>query len=166
MVKRWYAAARLAPVAQVGGRSAALLARTSPVPFAVGLVAVAASFAIAVFVGELWVRRVHQLRRAYQTIAPTSADGIAVVAVSGVDAFAVDGSAKNRWIVITRGLLQELGDDALRQAVIEHERSHHPRVPPVIGPLDDIVVVALALRYAGRQVPRAVIRGSTRMAVG
>lgn len=24
---------------------------------------------------------------------------------------------------------------------------------PIIGPLDDIVVVALALRYAGRQVP-------------
>src|SRR5258706_2439564 len=28
---------------------------------------------------------------------------------------------------------------------------------PVIGPLDDIVVVALALRYAGRQVPRDVL---------
>jgi hypothetical protein len=27
----------------------------------------------------------------------------------------------------------------------------------VIGPLDDIVVVALALRHAGRQVPREVI---------
>ena len=27
----------------------------------------------------------------------------------------------------------------------------------MIGPLDDIVVVALALRYAGRQVPRDVI---------
>lgn len=41
-----------------------------------------------------------------------------------------------------------------------------PEFLPIIGPLDDIVVVALALRYAGRQVPRAVIRGSTRMAVG
>jgi uncharacterized membrane protein YkvA (DUF1232 family) len=27
----------------------------------------------------------------------------------------------------------------------------------VIGPLDDVVVVALALRYAGRQVPREVL---------
>ncbi len=27
----------------------------------------------------------------------------------------------------------------------------------VIGPLDDIVVVALALRYAGRRVPREVL---------
>jgi len=27
----------------------------------------------------------------------------------------------------------------------------------VIGPLDDVVVVALALRYAGRQVPRDVL---------
>ena len=28
-----------------------------------------------------------------------------------------------------------------------------PEVLPVIGPLDDVVVVALALRYAARQVP-------------
>lgn len=32
-----------------------------------------------------------------------------------------------------------------------------PEFLPVVGPLDDIVVVALALRYAGRQVPRAVL---------
>ncbi len=32
-----------------------------------------------------------------------------------------------------------------------------PELLPVIGPLDDVVVVALALRYAARQVPRAVI---------
>lgn len=32
-----------------------------------------------------------------------------------------------------------------------------PEFLPVIGPLDDIVVVALALRYAGRQVPRQVV---------
>lgn len=32
-----------------------------------------------------------------------------------------------------------------------------PEFLPVIGPLDDIVVAALALRYAGRQVPRAVL---------
>ena len=32
-----------------------------------------------------------------------------------------------------------------------------PEFLPVIGPLDDIVVVALALRYAGRSVPREVI---------
>ncbi len=32
-----------------------------------------------------------------------------------------------------------------------------PEFLPVIGPLDDIVVIAVALRYAGRQVPRAVI---------
>jgi uncharacterized membrane protein YkvA (DUF1232 family) len=32
-----------------------------------------------------------------------------------------------------------------------------PEFIPVIGPLDDIVVVALALRYAGRQVPRHVL---------
>ena len=32
-----------------------------------------------------------------------------------------------------------------------------PEFLPVIGPLDDIVVIALALRYAGRQVPRPVI---------
>jgi len=32
-----------------------------------------------------------------------------------------------------------------------------PEFIPVIGPLDDIVVVALALRYAGRQVPRELL---------
>jgi len=32
-----------------------------------------------------------------------------------------------------------------------------PEFVPVIGPLDDVLVVALALRYAARQVPPAVI---------
>ncbi len=32
-----------------------------------------------------------------------------------------------------------------------------PEFLPVIGPLDDVVVIALALRYAGRQVPRDVL---------
>jgi uncharacterized membrane protein YkvA (DUF1232 family) len=32
-----------------------------------------------------------------------------------------------------------------------------PEFIPVIGPLDDIVVVALALRYAARQMPRDVV---------
>jgi uncharacterized membrane protein YkvA (DUF1232 family) len=32
-----------------------------------------------------------------------------------------------------------------------------PEFLPVIGPLDDVVVVALALRYAARQVPRHVL---------
>lgn len=32
-----------------------------------------------------------------------------------------------------------------------------PEFLPIIGPLDDIVVVALALRYAGRQVSREVL---------
>src|SRR5215218_3649252 len=32
-----------------------------------------------------------------------------------------------------------------------------PEFLPVIGPLDDIVVVALAFRYAARQVPREVL---------
>ncbi|MGN9910796.1 YkvA family protein [Phytohabitans sp. LJ34] len=35
-----------------------------------------------------------------------------------------------------------------------------PEFLPVIGPLDDIVVVALALRYAGRRVPREVLLGA------
>jgi uncharacterized membrane protein YkvA (DUF1232 family) len=32
-----------------------------------------------------------------------------------------------------------------------------PEVLPIIGPLDDVVVVALALRYAARRVPRNVL---------
>jgi uncharacterized membrane protein YkvA (DUF1232 family) len=31
------------------------------------------------------------------------------------------------------------------------------RILPVIGPLDDVLVVALALRYAARRVPREVL---------
>jgi uncharacterized membrane protein YkvA (DUF1232 family) len=32
-----------------------------------------------------------------------------------------------------------------------------PELLPIIGPLDDVVVVALAIRYAARRVPRDVI---------
>jgi uncharacterized membrane protein YkvA (DUF1232 family) len=32
-----------------------------------------------------------------------------------------------------------------------------PEFLPVVGPLDDVVVAALALRYAARQVPRQVL---------
>jgi uncharacterized membrane protein YkvA (DUF1232 family) len=32
-----------------------------------------------------------------------------------------------------------------------------PEFLPVIGPLDDIVVIAVALRYAARAVPREVL---------
>lgn len=32
-----------------------------------------------------------------------------------------------------------------------------PEFLPIIGPLDDVIVVALALRYAARQVPRDVL---------
>ena len=32
-----------------------------------------------------------------------------------------------------------------------------PEFVPVIGPLDDVIVVALALRYAARKVPREVL---------
>src|SRR3954471_13192720 len=32
-----------------------------------------------------------------------------------------------------------------------------PEFLPVIGPLDDVVVVALAFRYAARQIPREVL---------
>lgn len=35
-----------------------------------------------------------------------------------------------------------------------------PEFLPIIGPLDDIVVIALALRYAARQVPREVLLGA------
>ena len=35
-----------------------------------------------------------------------------------------------------------------------------PEFLPVIGPLDDIVVVAIALRYAARRVPRDVLEAA------
>jgi uncharacterized membrane protein YkvA (DUF1232 family) len=35
-----------------------------------------------------------------------------------------------------------------------------PELLPVIGPLDDVVVVALALRYAARRIPREVLEAA------
>jgi uncharacterized membrane protein YkvA (DUF1232 family) len=35
-----------------------------------------------------------------------------------------------------------------------------PEFLPVIGPLDDVVVVALAMRYAARQIPREVLEAA------
>ena len=35
-----------------------------------------------------------------------------------------------------------------------------PEFLPVIGPLDDVVVVAVALRYAARRVPRDALEGA------
>jgi uncharacterized membrane protein YkvA (DUF1232 family) len=35
-----------------------------------------------------------------------------------------------------------------------------PEFLPVIGPLDDVVVVAIALRYAARRVPREVLESA------
>lgn len=32
-----------------------------------------------------------------------------------------------------------------------------PEFVPIVGPLDDVVVLVLALRYAARQVPRPVL---------
>jgi uncharacterized membrane protein YkvA (DUF1232 family) len=32
-----------------------------------------------------------------------------------------------------------------------------PEFLPIIGPLDDVLIVALALRYAGRHIPRAAL---------
>jgi len=35
-----------------------------------------------------------------------------------------------------------------------------PEFLPVIGPLDDVVVIAIALRYAARQIPRGVLQAA------
>jgi hypothetical protein len=48
------------------------------------------------------------------------------------------------------------GHDHLRRDLGRYPIDLIPEFIPVIGPLDDIVV-ALALRHAGRQVPREVI---------
>ena len=80
------------------------------------------------------------------------------------------------------GLLKDLADFLPACVTLVRRLSRDPRVPasakvalvvaalwvlspidlipeflPVIGPLDDIVVVALALRYAGRRVSRDVL---------
>jgi uncharacterized membrane protein YkvA (DUF1232 family) len=80
------------------------------------------------------------------------------------------------------GLLKELAGFLPACVTLARRLRGHPRVPwqakaavvlaglwvlspidllpeflPVIGPLDDVVVVALALRYAARRVPREVL---------
>lgn len=80
------------------------------------------------------------------------------------------------------GLLKELANFLPACVTMARVLRHHPAVPrrariavgiaalwvlspidlipeflPVIGPLDDVVVVALLLRYAARSVPRAVL---------
>jgi uncharacterized membrane protein YkvA (DUF1232 family) len=80
------------------------------------------------------------------------------------------------------GLLKDLAGFLPACATLAHRLRADPRVPwqtkaavvlaglwvlspidlmpeflPVIGPLDDVVVVALALRYAARRVPREVL---------
>jgi uncharacterized membrane protein YkvA (DUF1232 family) len=52
---------------------------------------------------------------------------------------------KAKWAVVFAGLWVASPIDLI------------PEFIPVIGPLDDVVVVALVLRYAGRQVPRDVL---------
>jgi hypothetical protein len=51
------------------------------------------------------------------------------------------------------GLAQGPGDRVAGM----HDHRRIPEFLPVIGPLDDIVVVALALRYASRRIPPQVL---------
>jgi uncharacterized membrane protein YkvA (DUF1232 family) len=53
--------------------------------------------------------------------------------------------ARAKWAIVLAGLWVVSPIDLV------------PEFLPVIGPLDDVVVVALALRYAARQVPREVL---------
>jgi uncharacterized membrane protein YkvA (DUF1232 family) len=52
---------------------------------------------------------------------------------------------KTKWILVLAGLWVVSPIDLI------------PEFLPVIGPLDDILIVALALRYAARTVPREVL---------
>jgi hypothetical protein len=47
-----------------------------------------------------------------------------------------------------------LGGRASGGVPYRHRDVRLPEFLPVIGPMDDVVVIALALRYAARQVPR------------
>ena len=120
----WYGAARIGPIAAIGGWSPNLLSRRTPVPLLLSVCAGLITASIALASGRLWVRRMAQLRSAQQTWATADRSGITVTRDAAIDAFAVDGTTTNRRVVLTTGLLQELTDPALQQAVIEHERSH------------------------------------------
>ena len=120
----WYGAARIGPIAAIGGWSPNLLADRTPVPLALSVCAGVVLAAIVFASGCLWVRRIAELRSAQQTWATTDPSGITVTTDAAVDAFAVEGTATTRRVVLTSGLIHNLTDPALQQAVIEHERSH------------------------------------------
>ena len=124
-VTGWYGAARFGPIADAGGWSTGLLARTAPVPLRFSMCAGLGVVVITVRVAHLWVRRVCELRAA-QRSWPSAGhdDGITVTAERRVNAFAVEGTATTRRIVLTEGLLRALPNPDLQRAVIEHEHSH------------------------------------------
>ena len=62
-----------------------------------------------------------------------------------------------RRLRATHGFHGEPGCDRVRRVVGAFADRFDPEFLPVIGPPDDIVVVALALRYAARRVPRDVL---------
>lgn len=120
----WYGAARIGPIAAIGGWSSALLSQRTPVSLPVSVCAGVIATTMVLVSGRLWSRRIGELRSAHRTWAIADRSGVAVTPDANVDAFAVDGTATTRRVVLTMGLLRELPEPALQRAVIEHERSH------------------------------------------
>ena len=120
----WFTLARFPPVAHAGGWSGSQLSRRQPVPGAVSAIAGLTIFILVVRVVLMWRRRAYELLAAHRELLPPGPDGITVLANDAVDAFAVEGTPTNRRVVLTNGLLRHLADPTLRQAVIDHERSH------------------------------------------
>ena len=123
-VAGWYGAARFGPIAAAGGWSTGLLARTAPLPMPFSMCAGLGAVVITFRVAQLWVQRVGALRSAQRSWLSAGRDGITGTAERRVDAFAVEGTATTRRIVVTEGLLRALPDPDLQRAVIEHEQSH------------------------------------------
>lgn len=124
-IAAWYGVARLASVARLGEWSASLLGRRSPLPVAASSLAGLCLAYVAVAVAFLFVGHLVDLRRARRALPMTPAsDPVVVLRQSEVDAFALDGTRPNRRVVVTEGLLQELRDPQLLEAVLAHERAH------------------------------------------
>jgi len=123
----WPLAARLPPIASLGGWHPGAIDRRVPVPLAVSIAATAAMSALAGLVLDQ-VRRIRdgvlEVSRMHAELAPIGGAVVAVVQDRRPSAHALPGTLVHRGrVVVSTGLLDAL-DHEERAAVLAHEHAH------------------------------------------
>lgn len=119
----FFAVAEVPKVAAMGHWSARVVARLSGLPPTVCRFALVLAVAGVVAASAHVVRLAAQHRRVARELPRSPAGDVVVVPGAQPAAFAFSGGRHAR-VIITTALLELLPDPALREAVIEHERSH------------------------------------------